>query len=153
MSGDDVGQELITLRITDDVQEYEVLHRDRPKIRWAIRRATVREHDVTSASFTGLGALSRVVLGYFDWERKEYRKITFDEQVEVVSLLGNVALDESGQPSLHPHMVIARADAAAFGGHVLEAVVRPVIELVVTESPTYLQRRKDTESGLALIRL
>lgn len=112
-----------------------------------------REHNITSAAFTGLGALSRVVLGYFDWDRKEYRKITFDEQVEVVSLVGNVALDESGTPSLHPHMVIARADAAAFGGHVLEAVVRPVIELVVTESPTYLQRRKDTESGLALIRL
>ncbi|HSU05241.1 MAG TPA: PPC domain-containing DNA-binding protein [Acetobacteraceae bacterium] len=115
--------------------------------------ALVREQGITSAAFTGLGALSRVVLGYFDWERKEYRKISFDEQVEVVSLLGNVALDESGKPSVHPHMVIARADATAFGGHVLEAVVRPVIELVVTESPTYLQRRKDAESGLALIRL
>lgn len=113
--------------------------------------ALVKEHNIHSASFTGLGALSRVVLGYFDWEKKEYRKLVFDEQVEVVSLLGNVALNEQRQPSLHPHMVIARSDAAAFGGHVLEAFVRPVIELVVTESPAYLQRRKDPESGLALI--
>lgn len=112
----------------------------------------VRERDITSAAFTGLGALRRVVLGYFDWEKKEYRKITFDEQVEVVSLLGNVALDAAGVPSLHPHMVIARADAAAFGGHVLEAIVRPVIELVITESPAYLRRQKDPESGLALLR-
>ena len=110
-----------------------------------------KQHNIHSASFTGLGALSRVVLGYFDWEKKEYRKLVFDEQVEVVSLIGNVALDQHGQPSLHPHMVIARSDATAFGGHVLEALVRPVIELVVTESPAYLQRRKDAESGLALI--
>jgi predicted DNA-binding protein with PD1-like motif len=113
--------------------------------------ALAKQHNIHSASFTGLGALSRVVLGYFDWERKEYRKLVFDEQVEVVSLIGNVALDQHGQPSLHPHMVIARSDATAFGGHVLEALVRPVIELVVTESPAYLQRRKDAESGLALI--
>jgi uncharacterized protein len=62
----------------------------------------VRQQKITAAEFTGLGALSKAVLGYFDWERKEYRRIEFAEQVEVVSFVGNVAQNEAGEPSLHP---------------------------------------------------
>jgi predicted DNA-binding protein with PD1-like motif len=37
------------------------------------------------------------------------------------------------------------------GGHLLEAHVRPTLEVVLTESPRHLHKRKDPESGLALI--
>lgn len=113
----------------------------------------VRVHGITAASFTGIGALSDAVLGYFVWDKKEYKRIPVREQVEVVGLIGNVALGEEGKPSLHPHIVVTRSDGAAMGGHLLEAHVRPILELVVTESPAHLQRRKDAETGLALIRL
>lgn len=113
----------------------------------------VRAHRVTAAAFTGIGALSDAVLGYFDWEKKEYKHIPVREQVEVVGLVGNVALGEDGKPSLHPHIVVSRSDASAMGGHLLEAHVRPILELVVTESPGHLQRRKDPQTGLALLRL
>ena len=73
------------------------------------------------------------------------------EQVEVVSLLGDIALGPDGKPALHPHVVVSRADGSAMGGHLLEAHVRPTLEVVLTESPRYLHRRKDHESGLALI--
>ena len=115
--------------------------------------AFVREHRVGAASFTGIGALSDAVLGYFSWETKEYKRIPVREQVEVVAFLGNVALGEDGKPSLHPHIVVTRSDATALGGHLLEAHVRPILELVVTESPAHLQRRKVPQTGLALLRL
>jgi predicted DNA-binding protein with PD1-like motif len=113
----------------------------------------IQSQDVTAAEFTGLGAMSDVVLGYFDWDRKTYKRIPITEQVEVVSFLGNVALGEDGRPSLHPHVVVAKADGTAHGGHLMQAHIRPILEVVLTESPTYLQRRKDPESGLSLIQL
>jgi predicted DNA-binding protein with PD1-like motif len=106
-----------------------------------------------AAQFSAIGALSDAVLGYFEWESKQYRRIPVREQVEVVSLLGDVALDEKGEPSLHPHIVVSRSDGTALGGHLLEAHVRPTLEVMITESPSHLQRRKDAETGLALIRI
>jgi predicted DNA-binding protein with PD1-like motif len=110
-----------------------------------------RDHAVGAAQITGIGAFSDAVLGFFDWETKEYRKIPVREQVEVVSLLGDVAIGPDGKPSLHPHVVLGRSDGSALGGHLMEAHVRPTLEVVITQSPKHLHKRKDKESGLALI--
>jgi hypothetical protein len=109
-----------------------------------------REHSLSAAQFTGIGAFSDVVLGYFDWKKKEYEPIRIDEQVEVVALIGDVAL-EKDEPAVHVHVVVAGADGAARGGHLLKAHVRPTLEIVLTESPAHLRKRYDPESGLALI--
>jgi len=90
------------------------------------------------------------VLGYFDWQKKEYQSIPVQEQVEVVSLLGDVAM-EDGEPAVHAHVVVAGRDGAARGGHLLEAHVRPTLEIVLSESPAHLRKRYDPTSGLALI--
>jgi predicted DNA-binding protein with PD1-like motif len=111
-----------------------------------------REHSVTGAHFTGVGAFSQVVLGYYDWEKKEYLKLPLDEQVEVVSLIGDVAL-EKDQPKIHAHVVVGKRTGMAAGGHLLEGRVRPTLEVVLTESPAHLRREFDPASGLALIRL
>ncbi len=105
---------------------------------------------LSASHFTGIGALSRAVVGYFDWPSKKYRHIHIDEQVEVLSLAGDIALD-GDQPKVHAHIVLGKADGTAHGGHVIEAYVRPTLELVVTEAPAHLRRRFDPESGLALI--
>jgi len=62
-----------------------------------------------------------------------------------------VALGPDGKPALHPHVVVSRADGLAMGGHLMEAHVRPTLEIILTESPKHLHKRKDVESGLALI--
>jgi predicted DNA-binding protein with PD1-like motif len=113
-------------------------------------RSFATEQKLGAAHFSGIGAFRNVVLGYFDWEQKDYRPIRIDEQVEVVSLLGDVAL-EDGKPAVHAHVVVAGRDGAARGGHLLEAHVRPTLEVVVSETPAHLRKRYDPESGLALI--
>ena len=110
----------------------------------------VREQEIETASVTAIGAFSRAVLGYFDWELKDYRKIAVDEQVEVLSLLGDVAIAE-GAPTLHLHAVLGKRDGSVVGGHLLEAVVRPTLEVILVQPPSYLRKRKDKETGLALI--
>lgn len=108
------------------------------------------EHKLTASRFTAIGAFERVDLGYFDWQRKDYDRLSFDEQVEVLSLIGDVALDDQ-KPKLHAHVVLGRRDASTIGGHLLEATVRPTLEVLLVESPGYLRRVCDKETGLALI--
>jgi uncharacterized protein len=111
-----------------------------------------REQQLSSSHFTAIGAFERVTLGYFNWEKKDYLRIPVNEQVEVVALIGDIANDPKGQPKVHAHVVVGKFDGSAMGGHLLEATVRPTLELVLTESPTHLQRQHDPQSGLALIR-
>lgn len=114
--------------------------------------AYAQQHELTAARFSAIGAFSEVTLGYFDWRTKDYRRIPVAEQVEVLSLLGDVALDENGQPKVHAHVVVGLPDGTTRGGHLLAARVRPTLEVVLIESPAQLRRRHDAESGLALIR-
>ncbi|MGD0679456.1 MAG: PPC domain-containing DNA-binding protein [Polyangiaceae bacterium] len=107
---------------------------------------------LSAASFKAVGALSSVRLAWFSWESKKYQpSVTFDEQVELLSLIGDVALMD-GKPSVHAHAVVGKKDGTAHGGHLIEAHIRPTCEVVLTESPSHLQKQVDKESGLALIR-
>ena len=110
----------------------------------------VREQEVEAASLTAIGAFRRAVLGFFQWETKQYKKIPVDEQVEVLSLLGDVAVGDQG-PTLHLHAVLGKADGSVVGGHLIEAYVRPTLEVILIQPPSYLRKRKDPETGLALI--
>jgi predicted DNA-binding protein with PD1-like motif len=114
--------------------------------------AFARREKLGGSHFTAIGAFSDAVLGYFDWTSKDYRKIRIDEQVEVLSLVGDIA-GENGKPKIHAHVVLGKSDATAHGGHLMSAHVRPTLEIVLTELPRRLQRRLDRESGLALIDL
>ena len=109
-----------------------------------------REEGISAAHFTAIGAFESAVLGYFDWEKKEYKKIPINEQMEVLTLAGDIALKD-GEPKVHAHVVLGKKDGSAHGGHLMEAKVRPTLEVMLTESPAELQRRFDSESGLALI--
>jgi hypothetical protein len=107
---------------------------------------------LAGSSFKAIGALSQVELGWFNWETKKYETaVKLEEQVELLSLIGDVALKE-GKPQVHAHLVVGRSNGAAFGGHLIRAIVRPTCELILTENPEHLQKQIDPESGIALIR-
>jgi predicted DNA-binding protein with PD1-like motif len=115
-------------------------------------RNFARANRIGAGRFTAIGAFRDVTLGYFDWERKDYQKIPVNEQVEVLSLIGDVALKD-GQPQVHAHVVVGRSDGSTRGGHLLEGHVRPTLEVILSESPEHLQKEIDPETGLALIRI
>ncbi len=108
------------------------------------------EHRLGASHFTAIGAFSRAVVAYFDWMTKQYRQIDINEQVEVLSLVGDIVI-EHDLPKVHGHAVLGKADASAHGGHLIEGHVRPTLEIVVTETPRHLRRRFDPASKLALI--
>ena len=114
-------------------------------------KAFADREKLKAAQLTAIGAFSGAVLGYFDWEQKEYRRIPVNEQVEVAAFIGDIALSQDDERSLHVHVVLGRRDATALAGHLLEAHVRPTLEVILTEHPAHLHKRHDPESGLALI--
>jgi predicted DNA-binding protein with PD1-like motif len=109
-----------------------------------------QQESLVGSHFTAIGAFSDVVLEFFDRQKLDYKEIPVREQVEVLSLVGNIALDR-GKPKVHAHVVLGRSDGAALGGHIKEAHVWPTLEVIVVEEPNYLRRRTDPETGLALI--
>lgn len=112
--------------------------------------AAAKRFDLSAASLSGIGAFSAVTLGFFDRGRRDYARRVIREQVEVVSLVGNVALDQ-GEPRVHAHAVVARSDGSALGGHLLAGCVDPTLEVMIVESPATLRRKIDPATGLALI--
>src|SRR5512142_3193604 len=114
--------------------------------------AFAESHRLAASHFTAIGAFRNVTLGFFDRDKKRYEKISIQEQVEVLSLVGDIALKD-GKPQIHAHVVIGKSDGSAHGGHLLEAHVWPTLEIVLEESPEHLRRKLDPETGLALIDL
>jgi predicted DNA-binding protein with PD1-like motif len=114
-------------------------------------QAFIDEQAIEAAQLTGIGAFERATLGYFDWPSKSYRRNEVPEQVEVASLIGDVAVAPDGKRTLHIHLVLGRRDGTALAGHLMAGTVRPTLEVIVTESPTHLRKRHDPESGLLLI--
>lgn len=112
-----------------------------------------RDHKLSGAHLTAIGAFERVTVGFFDVAKKEYKKIAIWEQVELMSVVGNIAHDDKGNPKLHAHVVVGKSDGSAHGGHLLDAYVRPTLEVVVVEASQHLRRTTRGEFGLALLDL
>ena len=110
-------------------------------------------HRMTGASVSAIGAFKSAAVGWFDFATKSYRRIPVSEQCEVLSALGDIGRDDDGAPSLHLHAVLGLSDGSTRGGHFLEGIVHPTMEVIVTETPFYLHRRKRPELGIALLDL
>jgi predicted DNA-binding protein with PD1-like motif len=105
---------------------------------------------IMAAQVTGVGAFDGAELGYFDRQRRDYVRIPVSGQVEVLSLVGDIATRD-GAPALHVHAVLGRPDGSTIGGHLLSGSVWPTLEVVVNEVAPELAKRIDPETGLALI--
>src|SRR5271170_5452006 len=108
------------------------------------------KYQVTSAHFTAIGALNGATLGWFDPQRKMYKKIPVDGQHEVIGMSGDIALFQ-GKPVVHTHMIVGGNDGTTRGGHVLAAYVSPTLEVMVTVDPVTMQKRLDPATDLTLI--
>ena len=114
--------------------------------------AFANETKLKATQFTAIGAFSDAMLGYFDFEIKDYKKIPVNEQVEVLILAGDIAIYE-GKAKIHAHVVLGKSDGSTIGGHLLDAHVNPTLEVILTESPGYLKRKSNESIGIPLIEL
>ena len=107
---------------------------------------------VNASQFTGIGAFSETVTGFFDFSAKDYQKTTFNEQMEVLVLAGDISMYKD-KYKIHAHVVLGGKDGTARGGHLLKGIAHPTLEIILNESPEYLNREMDKDSGLPLIKI
>jgi uncharacterized protein len=117
-------------------------------------KAFAGDNGIDGAQVSAIGALQRGVVAWLNWETKAYEPIHVDEQCEVISVLGDVAKDKDGAPSLHLHSLLGLKGGRTVGGHIQALHVRPTLEVVLTETPAHLRRKPRPDlGGLALIDL
>jgi len=109
-----------------------------------------QKYHVTSAHFTAIGAISGATPAWFDPGRKMYKLMPFSGQMEVASMIGDIALYQ-GKPAVHTHAVLGLPDGSARAGHVVDMFVRPTLEVMVTVDPRSMQKRFDPATDLTLI--
>jgi hypothetical protein len=109
-----------------------------------------RQNKVTSASFSAIGAFSYATVAWFDANRKEYQLIPIKQQVELISMIGDIALS-GDEPAVHTHVSVASSDGTVRGGHLIDAYVFPTLELFMTVYPQTLHKESDEVTGLKLI--
>jgi uncharacterized protein len=106
---------------------------------------------LTAASLTAIGAFENATIGWFNFENKTYKKIEVEEQCEVLSAIGDIAICDDSKASLHVHVVLGLSNGTTRGGHLLAGTVRPTLEVVLIDTPSHLRRKKKRDLGIALI--
>ncbi len=118
----------------------------------ATLRRFLADHDIRAGYFLAWGGFSRLTLKYYRVAGRDYQERTLDTQVEVVSLLGNIArLD--GEPMIHAHVTVGDEEYRTYSGHLGAGTVKPLLEVFVTPFPGELRRVRDEGRNLALLDL
>jgi uncharacterized protein len=115
-------------------------------------KSFAKQQNLKASQFTAIGAFSKATLGFFDFAIKDYVKIEVNEQVEVLNVTGDISL-YNNEIKIHAHTVLGKKDGTAHGGHLLKAIVHPTLEIILTESPSYLEREMDEDSHIPLIKI
>lgn len=128
-------------------------------------KAFAKEQDLEGSSVSGIGAFESCSFGHFNPATKEFTRNDISVQSEVLALTGNIAgsseqddgdddgdaAEDDDGPHLHLHCVVGLRDATTRGGHLIQGIVRPTMELIIEESPVHMNRGMDHASGLVLL--
>lgn len=123
-------------------QDTFVIRMDRGEEVVASLTAFCKREGVQLASVEALGAADHVVIGLYDVDEKQYHRHTFDEPMEITSLLGSISTKE-GEPYLHLHINLCRADMSVIGGHLNECRVSVTCEMLVRKLEGRVERKLD----------
>ncbi|MDI1472434.1 MAG: DNA-binding protein [Thermodesulfovibrio sp.] len=109
----------------------------------------LKEKSITSGLISGIGAVTRVKIGYYEQREKKYISHEFNEPMEILSLKGNVSIKD-GEPFPHIHIVLSKEDFSCIGGHLYEAEVFAFEFEVIELDGISFERDFDEDTGLFL---
>ncbi len=110
----------------------------------------VRREGITLAWISGVGAVTRANLRYYNQVEKSWLDIDVDKNLEVISMLGNISL-LNGEPIVHVHITLSDEEGRCYGGHVgPDTIVFNMEILMNTLTGPPVTRKLDTDTGLTL---
>ena len=105
---------------------------------------------IDAGSFSGIGAVSEVILNWYDPTIKAYSDRTVSEELELTSFNGNISTSK-GAITVHAHGTFANSKFEAIGGHVKRMVISATCEVVLQKLNGKIERRYSEETGLNLM--
>jgi len=113
----------------------------------------VKNHDVKAGLINVIGAFKIFTIGYFDLSTKEYNFKTFEEDVELISCMGNVSY-KNGEPLIHIHVSVGKDDYNIIGGHLSQpSIISITAEVFIYEIDQKLNRVNEQPFNLSLLEL
>jgi predicted DNA-binding protein with PD1-like motif len=116
---------------------------------FAALTAFCEEQNILAGEITGIGAVNSATLRFLDPATKKYVDKTFEEQMEISSLVGNIS-EKDGKPYLHLHANFGRRDYTVVGGHLLCCTLNGACEVVVKRFHRKVGRRFEPTLGINL---
>ncbi len=110
-----------------------------------------QEEKIKNGFFIGLGAVDEVELAHYSVVGKKYSAKKFSEPLEMVSLLGNVFLEKEEGLIIHSHAIFGKKDFQSLGGHLVEAKIAGVGEIIFFPLKNEIKKEYDKETGLKII--
>jgi hypothetical protein len=112
--------------------------------------AVMKQQHIEAGMISGIGAVSEARLAYFNAQTKLYEEKHFKENMEIVSLKGNISFKDNSLFT-HLHAVLSNKDFATVGGHLLPKtyVYAFEFEIIPFEGKSFV-RGFDEETGLFL---
>jgi predicted DNA-binding protein with PD1-like motif len=108
-----------------------------------------QRYNVKSAFYQGIGDAGSAKVGWYDAGRKTFKVIPIGPS-EITSLLGDIAVFD-GKQVAHTHINLSTEDGISHGGHLLELIVGPTLEVFVTVEQTPLFKRLKPEFNAGVI--
>ena len=113
----------------------------------------VRKYNIKAGLINVIGALKKFTIGFFDLKTKEYNFKTFEEDVELISCMGNIAYKDE-VPIIHLHISVGKDDFGIIGGHLSQpSIISITGEVYVYEIAQKLNRSTDPQFNLSLLEL
>lgn len=107
--------------------------------------------NIKLASVSGLGTFSSMTVGIYDLENRKFIGNDFDGMFEIVSLTGTINTMD-GEYYCHLHTAAGDAKGNVVGGHLSRGVIGATCEMVITVIDGIVDRVKDEETGLNLLK-
>lgn len=103
-------------------------------------------HGIAGGSLSGLGSTSEIEIAFFDPEKKDYVSRTFQEPMEIGSMVGNFSRLEE-ERHVHVHVTVCGPELLAFTGHLKRGIVGTACEIYIQALEREIRRVKDPASG------
>ena len=111
----------------------------------------VKKKNIKSGFIKCIGALKKFTIGFFEMDSKKYKMETFEENVELISCIGNIAYKDN-EPLIHLHVTLGRCDYSVIGGHLsTPSIVSVTGEAFIFEIDQELNRLNDPQFDLSLL--
>ncbi len=110
-----------------------------------------QKEKIKNGFFVGLGAVDEVELAHYSVAKKKYSAKKFHQPLEMISLVGNVFSQEKKDLVIHSHAIFGRKDLRTLGGHLVEAKIAGVGEIIFFPLKSRIKKEFDSKTGLKIL--